>query len=127
MFGDNRVAGRPVGVGQTSGQRGTSVGGGRRLTNIARSEEYAVEWVDDDGNSHLEIMHRVGGVWHRAPNGENYAAQLKAVSSTSWLVKLLEERIAGESTTSIPKEDAVDVLGDGATDAPIPAVAVEKG
>ncbi len=109
---DGGVAGRPTGVGQSAGQRGSVAGGSRRVTNIARSEEFAVEWVDDDGRTHIEIMHRIGGVWHRAPNGENYAATLKRIAPDSWLVKLLEERIAGENTASIPKEDAVDVLGE---------------
>jgi hypothetical protein len=99
-------------------------GGSRRVTNIARSEEFAVEWVDDDGRTHIEIMHRIGGVWHRAPNGENYAATLKRIAADSWLVKLLEERIAGENMASIPKEDAVDVLGE---DTPTPAAGVAKG
>jgi hypothetical protein len=80
------------------------------VTNFAPADTYAIEWVDDDGRVHRELMHRIGGVWHRAPNGENYANTLRAISNDSWLVKHLEERIAGQDTTTIPTKDAVDVL-----------------
>ena len=109
MFGEG--VGRQVGVGVPAGQRSAGTGNPRSVTNFAEMKTYAVEWVDDDGRMHREAMHCIGGVWHRAPNGENYAATLKAINPDSWLVKLLAERIAGDNTASIPKDDAVDPVG----------------
>lgn len=120
MFGNDGVAGRQVGVGVPAGQRSAGTGSPRSVSNFAEMKTYAVEWVDENGQMHREAMHCIGGVWHRAPNGENYAATLRPINSDSWLVKLLAERIAGDNTASIPSDDAVDVIGDGTKPVPEP-------
>ena len=128
--------GRPNGVGLPQNQRSVGMGSPRKLTNISRSEEYAIEFVDDDGQVHREIVHCIGGIWHRAPNGENYAAQLRPLAANSWLVKQLNDRVVdATSTATVPKADAVDVLGGPAESetteppeepAPPPAAAAPK-
>jgi hypothetical protein len=81
------------------------------VANFVLAETYAVQFYDTDGRLQPpELMHRIGNRWYRAPNGANYAATLRAIAPDSKLVKNLEERLAGENTASIPKEDAVDVL-----------------
>lgn len=110
MFGNSAVSGRQVGVGIPADQRSAGTGAPRTVTNFAEMKTYAVEWVDDDGRVHREAMHCIGGIWHRAPNGENYAATLRAVAKDSWLVRLLNERTASANATSAPTTDAVDIL-----------------
>jgi hypothetical protein len=118
MMGNSGMSGRPAGVGLPAGQLSQGEGSPRRVTNIARSEEFAVEYTDDNGQVHSEIMHRIGGVWHRAPNGENYARTLRRINPTSWLVKQIEERVADvTSSTPLPAQDAVDVLAPSAPSA----------
>ena len=116
-MGSGGISGRPNGVGIPTGQRTTVVTDApRRVTDMVESKEYAVRWVDDENVVHREIMHCIGGVWHRAPNGENYAASLRALNADSWLVKQLNERAASSSTASIPKEDTVEIIPtEGAT------------
>ena len=113
MFGDNSVAGRPVGVGIPAGQRSAGQGTPRSLGRIVEMKTFAVEWVDDAGVKHIEPMHSIGGVWHRAANGENYARSLKALNKDSWLVKLIEEQISEQTAdagaVAVPTEDAVDI------------------
>lgn len=109
-------AGRPVGVGIPTGQRApvAETGAPLSVANLVRADTYAVQFYDTDGRLQPpEMVHRIGNRWYRAPNGANYAATLRVIASDSKLVKNLEERLASEDTTSIPKEDAVDVLGGG--------------
>jgi len=114
MFGDNKVNGRAVGVGIPEGQRRTQVDNSAPGTvlDFVEAQTFAVRYVDADGRTHITMVHRIGGVWHIAPNGENYAATLRPVAADSRLSKNLEERFVGATTTNtIPKEDAVDVIG----------------
>lgn len=114
MFGNNKVNGRPVGVGIPEGQRRAQADTGApgAVLHFVEAQTFAVQYVDQDGRARPPtLVHRIGGVWHLAPNGENYAATLRPVAADSRLAKNLEERFVGVTTTNtIPKEDAVDVI-----------------
>lgn len=105
--------GRTVGVGVPAGQRAQGTAAPKKVLNMMELRTFAVQYSDPDGSIHTTVMNQVGGVWHNAPNGENYAATLKPLPPDHWLAKLLNERLANQDTTTIPKEDAVDVLGGG--------------
>ena len=110
MFGDS---GRSV-VGIPAGQRRQEGSGHtRKVLNCVEMKTYAVQYEDEQGNVVIDAMQCVGGLWHKAPNGENYAATLKALPVDHWLAKQLTERVAGENTASIPKQDAVDITSGG--------------
>lgn len=104
---------RPVGVQTPAAQLSTGQGLPKTVTNFAEVQTYGIEYVDDNGNKHVTIAMRIGGTWHLAPNGENYAATLRPLKSDTWLAKQLEERIQDAAPSVIPKEDAVDVIGEG--------------
>lgn len=109
---NNAAASRPTGVVTPSQQLSTPGGSPRSVVNFLEAKTYAVEWADENGDKHRELMHFIGGQWYRAPNGENYAATLRPISKDSWLVEKLEDRRRNETTpaASVPKKDAVDVL-----------------
>jgi hypothetical protein len=111
MFG-TVTGGRPTSVGIPEGQRSVADAQPGTVVNFVEAKTYAVRYADSDGRVRTTLMHRIGGVWHIAPNGENYAATLRPLATDSKLAKTLEDRFLGETTTAtLPKEDAVDVLG----------------
>jgi hypothetical protein len=83
---------RHVGVILPEGQLSTGAGAPRSVKMMSRTETYAVTWADDDGREHTELIHRIGGIWHRAPNGENYASTLMSLRPDAWLAKAFENR-----------------------------------
>jgi hypothetical protein len=106
---------RPTGVVIPKDQLSPGTGPPRTLIGFGEAQTFAVNWVDDNGKQHAELMHRIGGVWHRAPNGENYFATLRRFGSDTWLSQLLEEQVkklAPVTASSLPKDDAVDPMGD---------------
>ena len=105
-------SGRQVGVGIPEGQR-TDVGPPRTLLACVEAKTYAMSWCDEQGRKHNELMHCIGGIWHRAPNGENYASTLRSIKPDTWLAKLLNEKVADSGTTTVPAQDAVDIIGGG--------------
>jgi len=116
MF-DNSVGNRSVGVGIPAGQLSPGQGPPRTLMNFAEMKTFAIEYVDDNGNRHIQLaMYRVvDGKWYLPPNGENFAATLKSLGDNSWLAKKLNERIAETAAqntdhAAIPTEDAAKVL-----------------
>jgi hypothetical protein len=106
---------RPLGVGVPQGQRTPDVNGTpRTVTHLIEAKTYAVQFFDDDGTPHHDFIHCIGGIWYRAPNGENYAASLRRVNPTSWFVKKCEAKLADAIPAAhIPEKDAVDVLPEG--------------
>ena len=114
---DNSINGRPVGVRTPEGQLSPGTGAPREVVNFVEVRTFAVEYVDDQGNRHIDVANCIGGVWHLAPNGENYAKTLKALRGDTWLAKALTARlrdVEGQKLpTTVPKEDAVDVTGEG--------------
>ncbi len=108
---------RQVGTGFPTEQlTQASTGRPGTVEHFALAETYAVQWVDQEGRSHKELLHRIGGVWFKAPNGENYAATLRPITASGKLSQALEEaRTAAQKKAApieIPKVD-VDVTGDG--------------
>ena len=104
---------RPVGVRLPEGQtQSPSTGEPLSVVSFARAETYAVEYYDQNGAKQTELLHCVNGSWWQAPNGRNYAAQLKPLSPNNKLVRELEERrqerVAAPLPLAIPK-DAVNV------------------
>lgn len=85
----------------------------QQVLNFTRAETYAVRFSDDQGQSRTELMHFIDGVWYRAPNGENYAAQLRPLKGDLWLAKQLsslrDDRVL---PATVPSEDSVS-LSDG--------------
>jgi hypothetical protein len=106
MFGN--MNGRGVGIpeGQRTGSERAAPG---TVVNFVEAETFAVQYANADGIIVTTLVHRMGGQWHLAPNGENYAATLKPLNRDSKLSKALEERFLGRSTASIPTKDAVDI------------------
>jgi hypothetical protein len=117
----NPMNNRPTGVMVPQDQLSTGSGSPRTVTRFCTVDVLAVSWVDDGGKEHTEIVHRIGGVWHRAPNGENYAATLKSLAQGSWLSELFERRFREEqsrrlsapTTPSVSDKDAVDPMDGG--------------
>jgi hypothetical protein len=101
---------RPNGVQVPQGQLSPGQGTPRTVTNFAEVQTYGVEYVDDSGNKHVTLALRIGGTWHLAPNGENYAASLRALKGDTWLAKALEEKHGDALPATVPDKDAVDVL-----------------
>jgi hypothetical protein len=80
------------------------------VLNFAKAETFGVQYVDAQGRTVTTMVHRIAGVWYLAPNGENYSSQLRPLGAESKLRKTLEERFVSDTTTStIPKEDSVDI------------------
>lgn len=106
---------RPIGVMVPQDQLSPGIGTPKTLIGFGEAQTFAVQWVDDSGKQHAELMHRIGGIWHRAPNGENYFATLRRFKSDTWLSQLLEDQIKKMqpmTTASLPKDDAVDPMSD---------------
>lgn len=108
----NAAAMRPTGVVVPQSQlRQQQAGAARTITGFAEAKTYGVEYVDDEGTKHTTIVMLIGGQWYLPPNGENYAATLRPIKADTWLGKALEESKANTNTASLPKADAVDVVG----------------
>ena len=104
---------RPAGVMTPAGQLNVNAPGTpKTVRHFSEVRTFAVEYLDEQGLPHTTLLQSIGGVWHLAPNGENYAATLRALSKDSWLSKMLEERVSHLDTSKIPKTDSVDVLED---------------
>jgi hypothetical protein len=111
LNGENKVAGRTVGV-QMPSRRGAETGRAKTVVDIAEAHTYLVKWTDDNGTVHQELMHRINGLWSRAPNGESYVASLKIMKPDVWLAKQLEEMHLSRATP-VKSEDTVDVADGG--------------
>jgi hypothetical protein len=112
MFGQNNVNGRQVGVGLPEGQgRADGRAAPKTVFAFQEAKTYAVQWTDVDGTVHQELVHEINGLWYRAPNGENYAKQLRVCSD--WLSKAFAERAADSKTATVPTQDAVDIAAGG--------------
>jgi hypothetical protein len=91
------------------------------VVSFCKADSFAATYADESGKLHTSILLRVGGRWHIAPNGENFASTLKALRPGTPLANTLEaayERslddamsAAVKSVANIPKDDAVDPLG----------------
>ena len=102
MNSGSGLGGRHVGVRVPEEQQSPGTGRPRSVESLARAETWAVRWVDDAGAVHVELMHRIGDFWHKAPNGENYASTLRPMPATSWLGKLCEEERARQLAAAEP-------------------------
>jgi hypothetical protein len=101
MSGSSEI--RHVGVIIPEGQLTGNTGTPRSVRMMSRAETYAVAWVDDGGREHIELVHRIGGIWHTAPNGENYASTLRSLRPDAWLAKALEGKRA-DGMASLARE-----------------------
>lgn len=110
MFeGTKSVGNRPVGVAIPEGQRSTGRGQPRTVRALTEMKTYGAVWVDDNGAEQTEVIHRMGDLWYRAPNGVNYAATLKSLKPETWLAEALNEQLASDAPSVIPAQDAVDI------------------
>lgn len=108
----NVNSGRSVGVGMPDAPRQKASGQPGTVLNLARVETLASEFVNANGEVEVELLHRIGGAWYRAPNGANYARTLLPLGADSKFAKNLEERYISESTkNNVPQKDEVDVIG----------------
>lgn len=117
MF-DNGVGARSVGVGIPTGQLSPGQGQPRTITGFMRLEEYALEFVDDQGTKHRTIaMRDANGTWYLPPNGENFAATLRPLAEGTWLsqelARVREKQQADAVPTDpkdVPAEDAAEII-----------------
>lgn len=121
MFDSNGVSSkavRPHGVkipdGQlAAGNAPTQPAPPQTVLNFTRAETYAVRYSDDNGQSRTELVHFIDGTWYRAPNGENYAAQLRPLRGDVWLAKQLTSARADKTTpVAVPEVDNVSFTTD---------------
>ena len=108
---NSAVNSRPNGVVLPQSQLSPGTGVPQTLTGFAEAKSYGVEYVDEAGNKHVTVLMRIGDQWYLPPNGENYASTLRQLNKDTWLAKLLTDRFNNSITASLPKEDAVDILG----------------
>lgn len=117
MLENKVVSLRQTGVGIPLGQQQPAPSAGpKQLVHLLRAETYGVQWTDDEGTVHQELMHFMGGVWYRAPNGENYARSLRPLGNDVWLTKALVDRRqealrAARAPSGPAPADEVDVVG----------------
>ena len=114
MFGKQQVGGRDAAAVQEVGPAQT--GNPRSVSAFCEAPTYAIQYVDDEGRSHVTLAHRIGGIWHLPPNGENYSSTLRPLNKDSWLAKGLERKLnvleSSESSSSpVIPEDAGDIGG----------------
>lgn len=107
----NAAAMRPTGVVIPASQLRQQAGAPRTVTGFAEAKTYGIEYTDDDGTKHTTVVMNIGGQWYMPPNGENYAATLRPIKADTWLGKALEDGRLNSNTSSLPKEDAVDIVG----------------
>jgi hypothetical protein len=90
----------------------------KTVVTVSRIQFFAVEFGDDEGRKHITAVVRIGGEYYRDSNGETWAKNLTRLPETSWfhkqLSKMIEDREAEVKMVEepLPKEDAVDVMGD---------------
>lgn len=107
-------SGRQVGVMVPNEQLSSGTGTPRTIQLSCDVQFRAVNWADDQGRCHAEILMRIGGIWHKSPNGESFIASLRGLKKDNWLAVAVEEQYqagTAAATASIPKEDAVDPVG----------------
>lgn len=107
-------SGRQVGVMVPREQLSKGTGAPRQVMKAHVMETFAVEYTDDNGRIIQTVMHRIGGRWLMAPNGENYASTLQPLKPDTWLADTLERRYqvaqARPGSESIPTKDDVDPM-----------------
>jgi hypothetical protein len=119
----NPVNMRPQGVQVPQDQLSPGTGEPFTVTQFCEAKSFAATYADDHGKLHTSILLRIGGQWHIAPNGENFAATLKSLKRDGRLSNNLEAKYQ-ESQPSlalgggVPAADAVDPIDDEAGNGP---------
>lgn len=103
---------RPAAVGIPEGQRTERGGDVKRLRHMLPAQMFAVQFVDDEGAVHDTVAMRIGGDWYLPPNGETWSASLRRLKGDTWLAQQLGDALLTQ-TAPLPKNDAVDILGNG--------------
>lgn len=112
---------RPTGVMIPKDQMSVGTGEPGAVVRFCKAECFAVTYGDTAGKLQTEIFFRIGGKWHQAPNGANFAASLKAFRPGSIMAGSLEsayekelensEGVTAKAVANIPSDDAVDPMG----------------
>lgn len=115
MMSGNPMNMRPQGVMVPQDQLSPGNAEPFTIQAFCEAKSFACTYADESGKLHTSIVLRVGGVWHIAPNGENFAATLKSLRrgtrlSDSLEAKYMENRPLDAGAMSIPGDDAVDPM-----------------
>ena len=103
--------GRPQGVLVPRGQTATpSNAAPGSIIGFQPAETFAVRYVGDDGREVDDVFLRIGGIWYKSPNGENYANSLRRFGEKSKLVKQLDmEYKTRIAPRKVPTQDGADI------------------
>jgi hypothetical protein len=104
MFNANT---RPQGVQIPQGQlQAQGQGAPKSVVHVVPAEMVAVQYADENGDLHNTMLVKVGNQVYHAPNGEQWARQLRPAAT--WLADHVNKEIDSHAAP-IP-DDAVDVF-----------------
>jgi hypothetical protein len=76
---------------------------------VAPCQMMAVQYYDETGKGHRDVLLKAGDVWYKPPQSEEWAAALRNLAD--WLIAGINQKIAEyEAKDVIPAQDAVDVV-----------------
>lgn len=101
-------SGRQLGVTVSSNQLNASgTGEPKTIQHMHPVEMHAIQYADDMGQLHNELVMVIGTQVYLFPNGESFAASLRPASK--WLAERVFKNLASASAP-LPAHDMVDVL-----------------
>lgn len=114
--------GRNQGVTIPKGQRnaGLEKGPPNTIGAIAEVKQYAVQWFDEAGKQHPDMWVRIGNIWYKPVNSEEWASEIGQVKDT--FINQAEAMVAPKAgKDAAPTEDSVDVVASSVAATPPPA------
>lgn len=100
-------------VSSTASAMTQDIGPAKTVESISELKQYVVKYYDANGESHVDVLHRVGDQYFANPRGEEWCSLLGPV--VPWLRDTVHKRISAKETpetvASLPSTDSVDVMG----------------
>lgn len=79
------------------------------LLHLVPMEQFAIQYVDGDGQVRTGVVVKVGNAYYIPENAESWTNNLKP--ATDWLRDIVKARL--ESKEAVPSSDAVDLMAPG--------------
>jgi hypothetical protein len=77
------------------------------VVDVVPFDQFAVRYVDAEGNFRTTIVVRFNGEYYEAPGAESWAKSCKPLNE--WMSKVLKAR--DQAKGAVPKTDNVDIMG----------------